>query len=215
MLALLVAAAAVPAPATGALNAEYAFIRSAEEQGQWTAFRRFAHPDAVMFTPETVWAQQWLRGRIDPPKSITWRPAISFVSCDGRTAVNQGPWLSASGKASGTFTTVWQAEGRTWRWVYDGGKAGSGPVIWPSKAEVKQASCAKTKPTGPPIAAPPPAVRHSDGSAPDDFGRGLSADRTLGWDWKLSQPDKTRHLRVFLWSGRSYDLVVDQTVAAQ
>jgi hypothetical protein len=131
MLALLVAAAAVPAPATGALKAEYAFIRAAEQQGQWTAFRQFAHPDAVMFTPDTVWAQEWLKGRADPPRTIEWRPAVSFVSCDGRTAVNQGPWLSASGKASGTFTTVWQADGRTWRWVYDGGKPGPGPVSWP------------------------------------------------------------------------------------
>jgi hypothetical protein len=182
MLTLLFAAAAVPAPPTGALNAEYAFIRTAQEQGQWTAFRQFAHPDAVMFTPDTVWAQEWLKGRADPPRTIEWRPAVSFVSCDGRTAVNQGPWLSASGKASGTFTTVWQADGRTWRWVYDGGKPGSGPVTWPAKAKVKQAACTLRVP-GPPVAAPPPVVRHRDGSAPDDFGRGVSADRTLGWDW--------------------------------
>jgi hypothetical protein len=214
MLALLVAAAAVPAPATGALDAEYAFIRAAEQQGQWTAFRRFAHPDAVMFTPETVWAQQWLKGRADPPRTIEWRPAISFVSCDGRTAVNQGPWLSASGKASGTFTTVWRADGRTWRWVYDGGKAAVGPVSWPAKAEVKQAACARKLP-GPPVASPPPAVRHRNGSPPDDFGRGVSADKTLGWDWKLSEPGKVRHFRVFLWNGRSYDLAIDQTVAAE
>ena len=214
MIALLLAAAAVHAPARGALNAEYDFIRTSEQQGQWTAFRRFAHPDAVMFTPEATWAQQWLRGRTDPPKSIEWRPAISFVSCDGRTAVNQGPWLSASRKASGTFTTVWQAEHRQWRWVYDGGKPASGPVVWPMKAEVRQASCAR-KASGPPIAAPPPAVRHADGSPPDDFGRGISADSTLGWDWKVTEPGKSRHLRVFLWNGQSYDLVIDQTVEAE
>ena len=214
MLGLLLAAAVVPGPATGALDAEYAFIRTADEQGQWTAFRRFAHPDAVMFTPETVWAQQWLKGRADPPRSIQWRPSISFVSCDGRTAVNQGPWLSASGKASGTFTTVWQADGRKWRWVYDGGKPGSGTVAWPIRAEVKQASCAGKAP-GPPIAAPPSVARHADGSAPHDFGRGLAAVRTVRVDWAVSEPSGVRHLRVFLWNGRSYDEVVDQTVAAE
>lgn len=210
MIALLLMEAATPAPSTGALAAEYAFIESAQKDGQWTAFRTFAHPDAIMFTPQAVWAQQFLSGRADPPKSLAWRPSSSFVSCDGRTAVNQGPWATASGSGGGTFTTVWQADGAEWRWVYDGGDFGAAPTQWPASAAVKQASCDGTPP-GPPLMAPPPVARHSGNGAPDDFGRGESADRSFGWDWKVDAKG-TRHFRAFLWNGSSYDLVIDQTV---
>jgi len=210
MIALFLLAAATPAPSTGALAAEYSFAADAEREGQWTAFRKYAHADAVMFIPQATWAQQFLKGRADPPHSVVWRPVGSFVSCDGRTAVNQGPWANAAGTAGGTFTTVWQADGAHWRWVYDGGQPGTPPASWPASPSVKQASCDGKIP-GPPLMAPPPVARHADGTAPDDFGRGESADKTLGWDWKVDA-EGSRHLRTFLWNGSSYDLVVDQTV---
>jgi hypothetical protein len=65
------------------------------------------------------------------------------------------------------------------------------------------------------VAAPPPVTRHRNGSPPDDFGRGISADKTLGWDWKVSEPAKVRHFRVFLWNGHSYEVVIDQAVAPE
>ena len=119
MIAALLLAASVPT----AIDAERAFAADAQRIGQWTAFRKYADRDAVMFTPQAVWARDFLKGRKDPPKAIRWRPAHSFVSCDGRTAVNTGPWFAAGRQARGYFTTVWQRTGGQWRWVYDGGGA--------------------------------------------------------------------------------------------
>ena len=48
-----------------------------------------------MFTPQAVWAHEFLAGRKDPPQSMRWWPAESYVSCDGRTAINTGPWATA------------------------------------------------------------------------------------------------------------------------
>src|SRR5687767_6190557 len=78
------------APARTAVGAERAFARDAQRHGQWTAFRAYAHPTAVMFTPQVVWAHEFLRGRKDPRESVRWWPARSYVSCDGRIAVNTG-----------------------------------------------------------------------------------------------------------------------------
>ena len=65
--------------------------RDAQRIGQWSAFRKYADETAVMFTPQAVWAHDFLKDRKDPPKSVEWWPDRSFVSCDGRTAVNTGP----------------------------------------------------------------------------------------------------------------------------
>ena len=97
-----------PPPPRAAIDAEHAFARDAQRIGQWSAFRKYADRDAVMFTPQAVWARDFLKGRKDPPKAISWRPAHSFVSCDGRTAVNTGPWFTQDGTPGGYFTTVWQ-----------------------------------------------------------------------------------------------------------
>ena len=103
MIAALLLAAAAPT----AIDAEYAFALDAQRRGQWTAFRKWADRDAVMFTPQATWARDFLNGRKDPPRSVRWWPARSIVSCDGRTAVNTGPWISGDGKSHGYFTTVW------------------------------------------------------------------------------------------------------------
>ena len=56
MFALLLAATSVTA-----VDAERAFARDAERIGQWTASRFYADPDAVMFTPQAIWARDFLR----------------------------------------------------------------------------------------------------------------------------------------------------------
>ena len=38
-----------------------AFARDAKRIGQWTAFRKWADRDAVMFTPQAVWARNFLK----------------------------------------------------------------------------------------------------------------------------------------------------------
>jgi hypothetical protein len=207
MIAALLLVAVVPA----AVDAELAFARDAQRIGQWTAFRRYADHDAVMFTPQAVWVQTFLKEKPDPPKAIAWRPAHSFVSCDGRTAVNTGPWFRLDGKPGGYFTTVWQRTGRQWRWEYDGGGPVEGSLpATTSRARTHRASCGARAP-GAPIIPPPPLSPKQARTTPEDNGRGQSADKTLGWDWKVDK-NGGRNFRVFLWSGSRYVQVLHNRV---
>jgi hypothetical protein len=208
MIAALLLAAAAPT----AIDAELAFARDAQRIGQWTAFRKWADRDAVVFTPQAAWAREAFPKK-DPPKAITWRPAHSFVSCDGRTAVNTGPWFNLDGRMGGYFTTVWQRTPAGWRWAYDGG----GPLaerapIPPLKPRVHRASC-RAKAPGAPIIPPPPLTAKQARTTPEDNGRGQSADKTLGWDWKVDK-DGSRKFRVFQWNGQRYEQMLYNDVPA-
>jgi hypothetical protein len=205
VIAALLLAATMPS----AIDTEYAFARDAQRIGQWTAFRKYADRDALMFTPRAVWARDFLKDRKDPPKSVRWWPARSFTSCDGRTAVNTGPWIGADGKNHGYFTTVWQNAGKGWRWTYDGGAALEGAAPSPAKPTVHRASCG-TKAPGAPIIPPQPLAR----ATPQDSGRGQSADKTLGWDWKVDK-NGARKFRVFQWNGVRYAQVLFNDIPAQ
>ena len=200
IIALLLAASAPTA-----VDAEYAFARDAQRIGQWTAFRKYADRDAVMFTPQAVWAREFLKDRKDPPKSVRWWPAHSFVSCDGHTAVNSGPWIRPD-NSHGYFTTVWQHIGKRWRWAYDGGDAQGGPLPKPSGVQVHRAAC-RVKAPGAPIIPPPPLTAKQARSSPVDSGRGQSADKTLGWDWRVDKKGG-RKFRVYLWNGSRYAQVL-------
>lgn len=206
MILALIAAASV----STAVDAERAFARDAQRLGQWTAFRKWADPDAIMFTPQAVWARDFLKGRKDPPRSVNWWPASSIVSCDGRTAVNRGRWAHPANATLGSFTTVWQVDRKNWRWVYDGGEPAVAGKRVPKQVSVRRASC-RGRPTGTPIAPPPPLSPAQASNTLADNGRGQSADRTLGWDWKV-KPDGTRTFRTYLWNGRRYETVISQKV---
>ncbi|MEO5773489.1 MAG: hypothetical protein ABIQ32_05155 [Sphingomicrobium sp.] len=207
MLLVLIAAAAAPT----AVDAERAFARDAQRMGQWTAFARYADKDAVMFTPQAVWARDFLKGRKNLPKAVQWWPAQSIVSCDGRTAINSGPWR-VNGR-SGEFTTVWQRQKQGWRWVYDGGDDSRPNLPIPKQPKIVRASCNHKAP-GAPIPPPPALTAKQASTTPTDNGRGQSADKTLGWDWKV-QANGTRLFRTYLWNGRSYRLILDQKIAAK
>lgn len=205
IVALLLAAAA-----STAVDAERAFARDAQRIGQWTAFRKWADRDAVIFTPQAAWAQVELKDSKDPPKAISWRPAHSFVSCDGRTSVNTGPWWKVDGSPGGYFTTVWQRKKGEWRWVYDGGGPLAGAAPEARRAQVHRAGCFGHAP-GAPIAPPPPLTQRQARTTPEDNGRGQSADRTLGWDWNVDQQGG-RTFRVFLWNGSHYAQVLHNRI---
>ena len=213
--ALLLAAASThpvaKAPAMTAVDAEIAFARDAKRIGQWSAFRKWVDNDAVMFTPQAVWAKTFLKPLKDPPQAISWRPLHSFVSCDGRTAVNTGPWYRQDGARGGYFTTVWQRTDRGWRWVYDGGGPATG-VVKSRKPQVHRASCGRKAP-GAPVMAPPPLTPQEARTTPEDNGRGQSADKTLGWDWKVEK-DGSRKFRVYQWKGGMYAQVLYNDVPA-
>lgn len=202
---LLAVAAAAP---QSAIDAERALIQTAQTHGQWTAFKAYADPDAVMLTPQAQWADEFLKDKKDPPAAVHWSPNASIVSCDGRIAVNTGPWRSADGRRSGYFTTVWQKEKGQWRWIYHGENTLNQPLTARTTPIVRKGSC-RGRPPGAPLMTPPSTKKGPRGALPDDFGSGQSADRTMGWDWRVGQKN-VRHIRVFLWTGRRYKVAINQ-----
>jgi hypothetical protein len=198
ILALLLAQAS-------AVDAERAFAADAQARGQWTAFRKWSTADATMFDPQPVKAHDFLRDRADPPRSVEWRPARSFVSCDGRMAANTGPWRAGG---HGYFSTIWskQPEGG-WKWTVDGGDATKEPKFgWDAEPVVRRASCVRG------AGGPPPPIQHI-APLPGRSSRGISLDGTLYWSWHVA-PNGARHFSVNLWNGEGYDTVIDDSVAA-
>ena len=68
--------------APSAIDAERAFARDAQKIGQWASFRKYADETAVMFTPQAVWAHEFLKDRKEPPKAVEWWPDRSLVFAD-------------------------------------------------------------------------------------------------------------------------------------
>ena len=198
---LLALASAAGAPAQTPIEAERAFAADAKTIGQWTAFRKWSTDDAVMFVPQPTNAHTFLKDRKDPAEAIEWWPTASWISCDGKAAVNTGGWKRPDGSV-GYFTTVWQSQADgTWKWIADGGDALKVPRPRPAEPVVKRASCDTT---------PPDDVPTLSGTG---RGGGVADDRTLGWMW-IVQPDGSRHFRVGLWNGSDIDTVIDDAIAA-
>lgn len=201
------AQAAAPMPAT-AIDAERAFVADAQKIGQWTAFKKWSTPDAMIFAPQPVNAHQALAKAKDPPASVFWWPGRSYVSCDGNLAVNTGPWVREYGKAVGYFTTVWvrQPDGG-WKWVYDGGDElkfarDEGGDIKPVIAGCGPVPKAADMPTAP-----------KEFRQPLKNGGGKSADGTLVWQWKVDAAG-ARHFITMLWDGKAWQPVIDDKIAA-
>lgn len=204
-LLLAAQAATAPAPQT-AIDAERVFAADAQKLGQWTAFRRYAADDAVMFVPQPTNAQTWLKDRKDPPISVFWWPGRSYVSCDGSYAVNTGPWVREWGKSVGYFTTVWQRQpDGSWKWIYDAGdelkqvRAEGGDI----KSNV--ASC-----DGLPLIKVPLQFAATAGFTSNG---GKSADSTLYWTWAVGRKGE-RRFTARLWDGRQFRTIVDDVVDA-
>lgn len=185
-----------------AIDAERAFAAAARSEGQWTASRRYATADATMFDPQPVNAQPFLKEHTDPPRSVEWRPARSFVSCDGRVAANTGPWRNAGG-ATGYFSTIWVKQpGGEWEWTVDGGEAVTTPRFsWNDEPVERRASCST------------PAEDRGIDRGRGKNGRGQSPDKTLRWSWTVA-PDGARIFAVRLWTGARYEEVITDTIAA-
>ena len=196
---LLLSAVSMSSPS--AVDAERAYAAMAQKMGQWTAFRKTAATNAVLFVPDPVAAADFLRDRKDPPVAVKWQPSESYLSCDGRTAANLGPWQRPT--SVGYFTTIWSRSGNTWAWDVDFGDALEKAMpTAPAKVPVRRASCRAAKSAVLPKLAP---VEKS--------GRGSSKDRSLEWTWRVEQ-DGSRHILVYLWNGRRYDTVIDRTISA-
>lgn len=188
--ALLLAAQVVP---QSAVEAETAFAADAEREGQWTAFRKWAAPEAVMFDPQPTTVEKLLGALEDPPASVRWWPSESYVSCDGAAAVNHGVARWPDG-AGGWFSTVWQRDGGAWRWTLDQGARTATPAPRPATVSEKRSSCAGTPPLG-------------SRGFPKGEGGGASADRTLRWHWRVAS-DGERWFTAEQWTGERYETVL-------
>lgn len=190
------------------IAAEIAFNTLAQQKGQWTAFRATAAKDAVMFEPHMILAEQFLKGKADPARSVTWQPHQVWTSCDGTLAVTRGAW-QAEGGVSGYFTTVWQQQkDGKYKWVADQGEPLPMPLDAPDMIVAKVADCPpgyRGKPPKPVKTAPlpfNPAQRS-----------GKSLDGTLSWDVSVAA-DHSRRFVVTMASGGQAATVQDLQVEA-
>jgi hypothetical protein len=199
--------------------AEIAFARAAREQGQWTAFRSFAAPGAMLHLPGgPVVADPWLLGQKDPAAAVQWEPRAVAMSCDGALAVSQGRYIDPQGKV-GNFVTVWerQSDGR-YLWTYDVGgddvpqppprkPVEDGDIVVTAIDAVKGlvASC----PRGGGEIPPPPAIPIGEDGKADAR---LSRDGTLRYRWE-HRDDGTRYAAAdYFYEGR-WLLAFEQSLA--
>ncbi|WP_176597539.1 MULTISPECIES: hypothetical protein [Sphingobium] len=185
--------------------AELAFNRLAQQKGQWTAFRETAADEAVMFTPQRVLAKQWLKGRADPPASVSWTPSAIIVSCDGNLAASTGNWKRPDGSV-GYFTTLWQRDKKgDWKWILDHGDKLAVARDAPEFLTGKVATCKRRGPGGEEA---PPRGKPGKGETPP-----MPRDESLTWSADVAT-DGSRRVTVRMWNGSDYETVIDDKVAA-
>ena len=201
--------------------ADFAFARMAREQGQWTAFREYAAPAAVIHGQAgPLDVREWLSGRADPERSVAWEPSAVWASCDGTQAVSIGRFNAPAGIV-GDYVTVWELQAdRSYLWVYDIAVPDDPQPPAPPPPEERQegdivveglrsidgrvADCPQE---GIPLP-PPPQAAIEEGAR---VGGSSSRDGSLGWTW-VHTPAGLREVTV-LWYRegrwqRAYDLSV-------
>ncbi len=189
---------------------EIAFARAAREQGQWTAFKQFAAPGALLHGANGPFPiEPWLATQTDPPQAVQWEPRAVVISCDGALAVSQGRYRDPEGKV-GNFVTVWERQSSgEYRYVFDAGGddvpqppprkpvEGEGGIVVTAMDSVlgMVASC----PRGGSEIPPPPAIPVGEDGKTDAR---LSRDGTLRWRWE-HRADGTRYAKAeYFYEGR-------------
>ena len=200
---------------------ELAFSRAAREDGQWTAFRRFAAPGAVIHGRNgIVEAEPWLATLDDPDEPVAWAPQAVWMSCDSQLAISLGRFQDPDGLV-GSFVTVWQRQrDGDYRWQYDMGApddpqppqkqdtaavANEIVVTGLDMVEGHVADCPKRDETMP----PPPALAINDAR----YKVAASPDGTLRWRWE-HRDDGSRRVVVYILSEGEWREGFDQTWAA-
>ena len=186
---------------------ELAFARAAQDKGQWTAFAEFATRDAVMFVPEAVNAQAWLKGRANPAQAVRWQPHQVWSSCDGSLALTKGAWQRPDGGV-GYFTTVWQRqENGEYRWVLDQGDELAEALAPPELIDAQAAECPQPMRYDAVVVTPPQCT------AQGCTGGGRSGDGTLEFRYD-TLPGGSRSLRVSMRKAGAMEQVLLSEVAA-
>lgn len=194
---------------------ELAFARAAQEKGQWAAFAEYATKDAVMFVPQAVNAQDWLKGRASPPQAVRWQPHQVWSSCDGSLAVTKGAWQRPDGSV-GYFTTVWARQRKKkdgYRWLLDQGDTLAEPLAAPEMIEGKVADCPRGRPGGS-FDAELAAWERETAATGAAAGSGISADQTLAYRYSVA-PSGAREIAVFLAKDGQMQEVLNSKVATE
>lgn len=189
-ITLLLAIAPAAGAARTALETDRELAKAVQSEGQWTAFRRFAAPGAIIFERGAHAASTHLRGRPDPRPPLTWTVHESVTSCDGTTTITVGPVQREAGK-TGILLLVWrkQPDG-SWKWVVWRGAAGT--VSKPGlSAGALKASCTGT----------PPLIMRRRSEGPS--GLVTSPDRTLLWYWETNRAGAVTYYTQ-AWNGTAY-----------
>jgi hypothetical protein len=186
---------------SGVIAAELEFNRLAQEKGQWSAFRETMAKDAVMFEPSRVLAADYLKGKADPGKGMTWQPHQVWTSCDGSAGVTHGAW-QAGKLLYGGFTNIWvrQSDGR-FKWVVSHGYPVEKSLIAPEMIAAKTAECKGTPSI--PISAPPVGA---------DMKVGVSRDQTLNWVSTVNA-DTSRTIEIRMWDGKQFVTVLTDNIS--
>jgi len=189
--------------------AELAFSRAARERGQWTAFRMFMAPGALLHGKNGPFPiEPWLATQTDPPAAVQWEARAVAMSCDGALAVSQGRLTTPDGKV-GNFVTVWERQGNgEYRYTFDAG--GLDVPQPPPRKPVEDGNFVVTAidavqglvatcPRGGAPVPPPPAIPIGEDGKADAR---LSRDGTLRWRWE-HRADGTRYAAAdYFYQGR-------------
>ncbi|MDG2003463.1 MAG: hypothetical protein P8J20_09045 [Novosphingobium sp.] len=163
------------------ISAEIALSQLARKKGQWKAMRDTAAPEAVMFRPEPVNAQAWLKRQGGKPVATKWDPQAAWMSCDGSIGVVQGTW--SQGEADGHFASVWRRhEKGGYKWLLRlKGVEQSAATVPPDMLSAIVADCAPRKKR--PRTQPPDPKRKKEKVEPPPINAliDFSVDKTLYW----------------------------------
>lgn len=200
---------------------EIEFARAAREQGQWTAFRAFAAPGAVIHGLDgPIVAEPWLAAQRNPDVAVQWAPRAVWISCNGALAVSTGRFRDPQGLV-GNFITVWERQRNgDYLWTYDVGSPDN-PQPPPKEDDVQDgdivvtaidavagniADCHKRGEAAP----APPAF-----SIADDFTHGgkVSDDGTLRWRWEHRGSGERRFVVDYFYLGK-WQTGLDQDMPA-
>lgn len=170
---------------SGVIAAEIALGRLSMEKGLWAALARTSTKDAVLFSPEPVFAQRWLKGRKGPAASVRWHTAEVFMSCSGQEAVTSGDWVQSDGQR-GSYANIWRRDPKGgFRWVLSYRTPADRTAGAPEEITAKVASCkGAARPEGAPGQAPAPAL-DPEKPAPVRW-EGRSGDGSLRWQWSVT-----------------------------
>lgn len=182
---------ALGANPSAVIAAELAFARAAQEQGQWSAFAMAAAPEAQIFVPQRVNANQWLKGRANPSVAVKWQPNQAWSSCDGSYAATHGNWEHPG--SSGSYTTIWQRQpDGQYKWLLDMSLTTERMTEPAEMVQALVADCAKAEneATAAPYDIP------YDANATDSLS-GQSTDGSLMWQ-ALLQEDGARQITIWM-----------------